>query len=76
MGSSRLREVCRSSDLTDIDAAAHGRQHQVALAHPAQEPVEFLQPLPAIGIRLVLVRGLHGLAKLVIVRPWIELSKL
>ena len=71
-----LREVRGPGHLADEDAAMHGRQHQVAFAHPAQEPVELLKPLPAVGVRLVLVAGLHGLLQLVVANAWIDVAKL
>jgi len=53
----------RSGYLADVyPRRGIGRQHQVAWPHPAQEPVELFQPLPAVGVRLVLIRGLYGLA--------------
>ena len=59
-----------------IHTAVHGRQHQVARAHPAQEPVELLKPLPTVGIRLVLVPGLHRLLQLVVADTGIEVAEL
>ena len=61
--------------LADVDPAVHGREHQVAGSHAAQEPVEFFKPLPAVGVRLVLVCGLHGLAQLFIVSVRIEVRE-
>ena len=60
-------EVRGPGYLAEVDLAVHGRQHQVACLHPAQEPVELLQPLRPVGIRLVLVGGLDRLLQLVVV---------
>ena len=62
----RIHEMRGPGHLPKENIAAHGCQYQVALAHPAHEPVELLQPLPAVSVRLVLVGGLHGLLQLVV----------
>src|ERR1017187_10198682 len=72
----RLSQMRRSRNFAEVDTAAHGCQHQVTFAHAAQEPVEFLKPLAAIGVRLVLVSGLNGLPQLVIVGTGIETAEL
>ena len=66
----------RSSNFAEVDTAAHGCQHQVTFAHAAQEPVEFLKPLAAIGVGLVLVPGFDSLLQLVIVGTGIKATEL
>src|SRR5579859_1074022 len=66
----------RSGYFAKVDTAAHGCQYQVTFAHAAQEPVEFLKPLAAIGVGLVLIPGLHGLPQLVVAGTGIETAEL
>ena len=54
----------------------HGCQHEVTFAHSADEPVQLFKALPAVGIGLVLIGGLHGLFQLVVTGFRIEVAKL
>ena len=62
----RLLEVRRRSDLAEVHHPLHGRQHQVAFAHPPDEPVELFEALPAVCVRLVLVSRLDLLFEVVV----------
>ena len=44
--------------------------------HPAHEPIQLFKPLPAVGVGLVLIGGLHGLLQLVVTGTWIKAAKL